>query len=247
MDDSTPTAKKVTRTKKVVSAEITSVPSDPQSISSTSQVTVTGNFEELIGKISKSKQEFDNLQKEIDGVKQDWVREQRQHESELSQQKTQEELERKREQETYQYETSLTRKRVEDEFNDKKLAWEKDLSQRKEELEVQKQEFEQLKKTVTSFESEKHQAVEEAQVEVENQLTEKFNQEKALREQEIKSEKEVLSLKISNLESENLRQSKEIEVLKRAFDEATKQVKEIAVKVIESGSSQQKAQVSSEA
>ena len=165
---------------------------------------------------------------------------------ELVQQKTQEEVERKREQETYQYETSLVRKRAEDEFNDKKLAWEKDLSQRKQELENQKRELEELKKLTDSFDSQKQQAVREAQVEIEKELKDSFENENKLREQEIKAEKAVLDLKISNLESENTRQSKEIEVLKRAFDEATKQVKEIAVKVIESGSNQQKAQSSSE-
>ena len=47
------------------------------------------------------------------------------------------------------------RKRAEDEFADKKLAWEKDLAQRKQELEDQKKELEDLRKLVVGFEIEK--------------------------------------------------------------------------------------------
>lgn len=61
----------------------------------------------------------------------DWSREQKQHDLEMVQKNTQEELERKRD---------------EDEFQDKKLSWEKDLTQRKEELEAQRKELEELRK-----------------------------------------------------------------------------------------------------
>lgn len=44
----------------------------------------------------------------------------------------------------------------------------------------------------------------------------------------------------------NLKLFKEMEILKKSLDEATRQVKEIAVKVIESGSSQNKPQTTSE-
>mgnify|MGYP001568907884 CR=1 FL=1 len=52
-----------------------------------------------------------------------------------------------------------------------------------------------------------------------------------------KAEKEILALKIESLTANNERQVKEIESLKRAMEEARRQIKEIAVKVIESGSS----------
>lgn len=72
-----------------------------------------------------------------------------------------------------------------------------------------------------------------------------IHQEKILRDQEVKAEKDLLNMKISNLETDNLRLIKETEVLKRSLDEAARQVKEIAVKVIESGS-QQKPQITPE-
>lgn len=248
MEESTPIVKKTTRTRKTA-AQLTPMPVDTQSkvdSSVTPSAAVSQVFDELMTKLIQSKQEFDNLQKEITQMKQDWVREQKQYELELSQQKNQQELERKRDRETYEYATTLTRKRAEDEFQDKKMSWEKELMQRKEELEAQRKELESLRKQVLEFDSQKGQAVREAQAQLEKELTEKYENDKKLREQEIKSEKEILDLKIANLEAENSRFNKEMEVLKRSLDEATRQVKEIAVKVIESGSSQAKTQTTSE-
>lgn len=233
MDEATTSvSKKTTRTKKTA---VVSDVSPAASVVINSQSLATSKFEDVIAKISQNKQEFDNLQKEITLTKQDWIRDQ-----------IQQELERKREQETYLYNTSLARKRAEDEFQDEKLAWEKDLAQRKQELEDQKIELERLRKLSEGFDKEKEQLVKEAQELLGKQLTEKFNQEKTLREQEVKSEKDLLNMKISNLETDNSRLNKEIEVLKRSLDEATRQVKEIAVKVIESGSNQIKPQISSQ-
>lgn len=236
--------KKTTRMRKA-STQTTSI-SDTGSTTSSTQSPLTSVFEDLIAKISQSKSEFDNLQREIERTKTEWVREQKQHEVEIAQRNTQEEVERKREQETYQYNTSLARKRAEDEFQDKKLAWEKDLSQRKEELEDQKRELEELRKLAEQFESQKETAIKEAQDLLQKELTERFNQEKALRDQEVKAEQDLLSMRISNLEADNSRLNKEIEILKRSLDEATRQVKEIAVKVIESGSNQVKLQAVSQ-
>lgn len=232
MEEQTATTPKKTTRRKTAASQTAATPPDMPS----PQPQIGQNFDEVVDKIIQSKQEFDNLQKEIVQVKQDWVREQKQHEADLVQQKSQEELERKREQETYQYNTNLSRKRAEDEFQDKKLAWEKDLLQRKEELEAQRRELEQLRKLAASFDEQKQKTVKEAQDLTERQLREQFDQEKKLTDQQVKAEKEILSLKISNLEAENSRLNKEIEVLRRSLDEATRQVKEIAVKVIESGS-----------
>lgn len=238
MDEAVATVKKTTRIRKPSSTQ-----TDPIQPASPS---VSQSFDDLMTKLIQSNQEFDSLQRQISETKDSWIREQKAHEIELIQQKAQAELERRREQETYDYSTSLARKRVEDEFQDKKLSWEKDLTQRKEELQLQKQEFENLRELVDGFESQKDQAVKEAESLVEKRLKEQSEAETRFKEQEYKSEKEVLGLKISNLEGENSRQIKEIEILKRSLDETTRQVKEIAVKVIESGSNQIKSQALSQ-
>ncbi len=237
MDGADTTVKKTTRTRKTVSAPDGSVVNDLPSIpvSTAKSTPVIKIFDELSAKIAEGKIEFDNLQKEIAQTKEDWVREQKQYQIELSQQKSQSDLERKREEETYQYNTALVRKRAEDEFQDKKTNWEKDLAQRKEELEAQKRELEDLRKQAAGFDAQKEQAVKEAETRVEKELREQFENQRKLREQEVKSEKDLLNMRISNLETDNLRLTKEIEILKRSLDEAGRQVKEIAVKVIESG------------
>lgn len=250
MDDTiVPTPKRTTRARKTTTSQNTTIPQEDQSLMvapTNSQIQIGQNFDELVAKIIQSKQKFDNLQKEIAQIKQDWARDQKQYELESLQQKDQDDLERKREQETYQYSTSLARKRAEDEFQDRKLAWEKDLTQRKDELEKQKRELEELRKLASGFDEQKEKAVKEALNALEKELIEEGDQEKKLREQEIKAEKDILNLRISNLETDNTRLNKEIEILKRSLDEATRQVKDIAVKVIESGSSQNKPQASSQ-
>lgn len=236
-EQATATPKKITRVRKTTSptAAVFNTTSTASS-AITLQSAVSQIFEDLISKISKSKQEFDAVHRQIEQTKQEWIDERKRHEAELSQQKAQEELERKREQETYQYNINFSRKRAEDEFQDKKLSWEKDLAQRKEELDSQIRELNELRKLAEGFDKEKAQAIREAEELLGKQLTEKFNQERILREQGFKAEKDILSLKINNLESDNSRLNREIEVLKKSLEEATRQIKEIAVKVIESGS-----------
>lgn len=237
MEESTTAVKKTTRARKTISTQTASTEQglEPVNLPVTSQTQITQDFDGLVAKIVKSRQEFDNLQKEISQIKLDWMREKKEHEIELSQRNTQEELERKREKETYEYSTTLSRKRVEDEFQDKKLSWEKELAQKKQDLEDQKKELESLRKQVLGFDNEKEQAVRQAQTFLEKQLTERYENEQKLREQEVKAEKDLLNMRISTLESDNGRLVKEIETFKKSLDEASRQVKEIAIKVIESG------------
>ncbi|MBI2338014.1 hypothetical protein HYU95_02420 [Candidatus Daviesbacteria bacterium] len=192
-------------------------------------------FNILIKSISELQAEFERLQKEISQTKEVWLIEQKAHQKSLEDRNIQEELERKRNQETYEYETARKRKQEEDMFADKKALWEKHLSEQKEAIEKDRKELEELRKLVTAFEGEKEKAVEDAQVILQKELTGSFENERKMREQEVKAEKEILTLHLSNLSSESSRQTAEIQALKKALEEATSQVKEIAVKVIESG------------
>lgn len=199
--------------------------------------TITEAFNELLSKIHQSQAEFERLQREIIQIKQSWEQEQKGHQLELVQQRQQEELERRREREAYEYELTRNRKIAEDELAYQKAAWTRELQEQKDAIEKDRQELSQLRTQVTAFEAEKIKAVKEAQAILERQLTEKFENEKKLREQEMKSDKELLNLKVASLSEQNAKQAKEVESLKRALEEATRQVKDIAVKVIESGGS----------
>ena len=128
----------------------------------------------------------------------------------------------------------------------KKAKWERELQERKDEIAKEKLELDTFRKQVASFEEEKNTAIKKACVSLEKQLHETFAVERKLREQEVKSEKELLVLKITNLTSDNARQANEITALKKSLEEATSQLKDVAVKVIESSSSKAQTPVSAE-
>jgi len=196
-------------------------------------------FTDLIKSISEAKEEFVGLQKEIEETKLSWEKEQRMHQQQLAERDQQEELERRREKEAYEYETHRARKQMEDEFSEKRVKWEKELASKKEEIEKERHELISLRKLADGFEEEKSKAVKEACSQLQKELTGEFSTKEKMREQEFKAEKEILVLRITNLTSENARQTQEIESLKKSLEEATSQLKDVAVKVIESSSRQQ--------
>lgn len=187
-------------------------------------------FGDLAGKLREAQAEFEKLQKEIVQVRQSWDEEKKSHALALTQQVQQEELNRKRERDSYDWELSRTRKKIEDELTDKKEEFEKD-----------RQELLALRGRVATFDSEIAKSVRDAQDALREEITLQFANEKKLKDQENKAEKDLLSIRVANLADLTARQSKEIEALKKALDEATRQVKEIAVKVIESGGNPSKA------
>ncbi len=192
-------------------------------------------FDDLLQNLFGTKTEFENLQKEMTTVKDLWKKEQEDHKREVSERHTQEEIERQREKEAYEYETELAHKKSENEFSEKLRGWEKELAERKDEIKNEKKELESLREAVANFENEKEKVVAAAESILEKALTEKFENERRMREQEFKSEKEILNLKLESLTVENQKQTTEIATLQKALNAATAQVKDIAVKVIEAG------------
>ncbi len=142
-----------------------------------------------------------------------------------------------RERETYEYETLLVHRKTEDEFISQKAAWEKVLLDEKDNLVAERKELDTLRKQVSSFPAETDRTVKEACVSLQKQLESQFATEKKSLELSHKAEKDLLSLRLETLLSETSRQAKEIESLKSSLAQATDQIKQIAVKVIESGSS----------
>lgn len=224
---------RTTRTRKTTSPERV-LPETPSSASPSLKL-ISEIFLALLEKINKAREEFETLEKEIARTKEEWEKEKRHYEKEKAELKAEEELARKRDEQTYEYETALVRKRAEDEFSDKKAKWEKELTARKEEIEKDKRELEALRKEAAAFENEKGKAVKEACDLLEKDITGKFDTERRLREQGFKAEREISSLRIETLTKENVKQANEIETLRKALEEATRQIKEIAVKVIETG------------
>lgn len=99
---------------------------------------------------------------------------------------------------------------------------------------------------MSGFEIEKEKAVKQACSVLQKELSEDYATERKLREHELKGEKEILVLKIVTLTQENTRQSQEIALLKKSLEEATRQLKDVAVKVIESSSVSAKPPIAAE-
>lgn len=201
-----------------------------------------GLFDDVATHIASAKDEFVRLQKEIEEQKENWEKEKKAHEAFVLERNQQEEIGRKREQEAYDYEITKKRRQEEDAFLEKKSKWEKELALQKEVIEAERKELTELRKDVAGFEAETEKAVKEATTSLQRGLTEEFASEKKFSEQEFKAEKELMGLRISTITQENARQSKEIEALKKALEEATAQLKDVAVRVIESGSNAAKPQ-----
>lgn len=236
-DQVTTTVKKTTRTRKTTA---TPTVVSEATVSTKAVTAFEDIFNDVIQSINESKAEFLRLQREIEETKRAWVREQQEHEVSIAQRNQQEELARKREQEAYEYETKLARRKAEDEFLEKKARWERELAVSKEEIEKEREELVTLRERVSGFDMEKTKAVKEAQVILQKELNEQITMEKKLREQEVKAEKELLALKITTLTQENTRMNHEIEALKKALTDATAQLKDVAVKVIESSNTSSK-------
>ena len=200
-------------------------------------------FVTLIMTITSAKEEYEMLQKQIKQTNDAWEEEQRLHTIKIQERDQQEDLMRKREEEAYEYNINLARKKDEDEFLERKAKWERDLQFRKDEIEKEKQELGDLRKQVAGFEIQLAKAAKEATDNLKKDLSESFATEKQMNEQKQKAERELLAFKITNLTQENLKQANEIVMLKQSLEQAMVQLKDVAVKVIESSNVSTKTQV----
>ncbi|MBI4097229.1 MAG: hypothetical protein HY428_02320 [Candidatus Levybacteria bacterium] len=237
IDQATTTVKKTTRTRKTTA---TPTVVSEAAVSTKAVTALEDVFNNVIQRINDSKAEFVSMQRLIEETKQAWIREQREHELQVAQQNQQEEVERRREQESYEYETKLARRKAEDEFLQRKTKWERELEERKDEIERERQELVTLRRQVEGFEGDKEKAIKDATTTMQKEVANQFATEKKLREQEVKAEKELLALKITTLTQENTRLNNEVEALKKALTDATVQLKDVAVKVIESSNTSSK-------
>lgn len=241
MVDAISAAPITTRTKRVTRAKPAApAPSQVQPSGLIEPTTVSQTINELTVEFKKIQTEFENLQKEIGDTKEKWLKEQKDHETEIVQRNLQEEQNRKIQQEIYEYELSRNHKKAEDDFNDQKDKWQKELFSKREEIERDKMELTELRKAVENFDNQVSEAVKASQTVLQKELTEKFETEKKLKLQESNSEKAILSLRVENLVDQNSKQTTEIQLLRKALDDASRQLKEIAVRVIDAGGSSSK-------
>ncbi len=144
------------------------------------------------------------------------------------------------EEEQKSYEEILKRKRQRDEEEDKyqvdleKRRWNQRLEEEKEVYQQKLTELEDLKKQVAQFPQDKEKSINEAVGKALADARKQFETEKSFTKQESETALKIAQLQISQFENTLKDQSIEIVQLKKQLEEATKQVKDIAVAVIDS-------------
>lgn len=178
---------------------------------------------EMLKKLFESHSEKQaGLEKEMDSKHKEWEEEQKSYEEGLKRN-------RQRDEEEYKYQADLENRRWEQKLEGEKQAYQQKLS-----------ELEDVKKQISQFPQEKEKAVSEATAKTLQEARKQFETEKSFTKQESETSLKISGLKISQLESSVKQQSDEIVLLKKQLDEATRQVKDIAVAVIESKKPEEK-------
>ncbi|KKS88529.1 MAG: hypothetical protein UV63_C0033G0019 [Microgenomates group bacterium GW2011_GWC1_43_11] len=166
------------------------------------------------------------FEKEMAEKQRTWDEEQRIYEESAKRGRT-------RGEEEYRYEQELLKKRDADERTEEKLERERQNAQEKEAKMQMIKELEDLRKKTVGFPVETEKAVKEAVGKALTETRKDFETEKQFTASQHESGMTVAKLKIDTLEQTVKSQLAEITRLRTQFEEATRQVKDIAVAVIE--------------
>lgn len=189
-----------------------------------SQMKIRAGMLKTMIEFQKKKEE--EFEEEFAKKKNEWEEEQKNYEGNKKR-------ERAREEEEYEYQFSLKKKRDLDLWNEEKRKHEKALVDEKEARRGTEQELAELRKKVTEFPAELDRAVKEAVVKAVAEAKKEAQMRENFAKQEAQTAEKIANLKIASLEATVKYQSNEIMELKRQLEAATRQVKDIAVAVIE--------------
>jgi hypothetical protein len=176
--------------------------------------------------VELQKLEEERFGQEMTAKRQSWDNEQKEYEQRVARERT-------RETEEYNYEQQIKHKKEHDVWEEEKQKREKVLTDKEEKLSDQMQELEDLRKQAAQFQIAMDKAVKEAIAKTivderkEAQIRANFTK------QETDTRIQIATLKIASLEKIVKDQTDEIIELKRQLETATRQVKDIAVAVIE--------------
>lgn len=197
--------------------------------------------EEFEAEMAGTKEE---LTGEVDLIRAAWEKEKKQHEVEQKERDSIESKRREREKEDYRYafarEQSVARDKYEDEkaklernAQYRKESLERELAQREQVIAQRETELEALRKKVDAFPKELEQAVGRAVKEASDRLVAEAKAREELARKEFAGERNVLATRIEALESKGAEQNEQLSKLSQRLDKAYGQVQEIAVRAIE--------------
>ncbi len=199
------------------------------------------NFGEIQTRISKDKRLmldlFDSqkkaLEEEIKKTKMAWEEENKEHLKTTQLLAAEESRTRKNNEEEYHYNLSQTRRKELDEYTTLKIEREKILAEKEKILKDRSDEIVAIEKEIAEMPDKISVAVSDARSDLAKELTGKYLAEIKELKMVHEHENKMAELKTNNLESLVKTQTAEIENLKRQIENSTKQVKDIAVSVIE--------------
>lgn len=142
-----------------------------------------------------------------------------------------------REQEEYEYNAKLQRKRGDELYREERTKQENELEERENILKNREKEFIEMKKQVEEFPQKLDKLVLQKEKEIEKHFELEFQRKAELLKKDWDSQKNIYEMKLSNLEEYVKRQNSEITSLKQETERANKKAQELAVKLIESSAS----------
>lgn len=184
------------------------------------------------------------LEEELRLKRDEWRKEQADHEAEIKEGDVQLKKQRERDEEEYKYKLSVERRKEANEYTTRKnqltqeltalrQQTEKDLAEKRAVLTVQEKEVSELRAQVAAFPKEMEEAVKKAETTLRAAMKQQSDYDAKLSAKETEAEKKLNAVKMANLEESIAKQQTQIAEMTKQLQTATKQVQEMAVKAIE--------------
>jgi hypothetical protein len=188
--------------------------------------------------------EKEQLESEIAATRAEWTKEKKERELETKERDAIEQKRRQREAEEYKYNTAREQQLAQDRLNDTLAKGEKELSERKAQLErdwaerekalaASEEELMQLRSRAAGFAEELKAVSNKAVADATARLEQQHKAADELLRQHLEGEKNVLTAKIASLERTVKDQAEQLTRLQEQAEKAYAQVQEIAVRAIE--------------
>jgi hypothetical protein len=188
--------------------------------------------------------EKEQLESEIAATRAEWEKERKEREQEIKERDAAEQKRRQREAEEYKYSTAREQQLAQDRLKDALAKGEKELSERKTQLErewaerekalaASEEELTQLRTRAAGFAEELKAASNQVAADTTARLEQQHRAEDELLRQQLEGEKNVLTAKVASLERTVKDQAEQLARLQEQAEKAYAQVQEIAVRAIE--------------
>lgn len=211
---------------------------------------LSANTDSLAAMLLAYQQKKAALETEQDAMRQQWDEEKKMHDSEEKEYAAEVKKNRAREEEEYQYNLKKTRQKEQDEYvlrkekqdkelAEKRIAFEQEVAQRKNELKSAETELADLRKANADFPAQLQNALKAKELEVTNTLEAKFEFERQLTQKQNELDNSLKDQQIKLLKEKIAELSQQVKEFSDKAATADSNVKDIALKAIENSGKMQ--------